>query len=353
MLSSPWRGHEQRAGRLAEAAAAYRKIVALRPDIAEAYNSLGNVLVGQGQLDEAAAQYRASGGSQAHALSDLQQSGQHPARAGQARPGRGALSASARRQARLCRRRTSTWATSCGSKANSTRPWHAISKRSPCDPILPSPTTTWAACSTAGQARRSGGPIRARAGSPARSCRGTPQPGQRPPGAGQARPGPGTLSSKRSLSGPTCRGLQQPRQRTRRTGQARRSRGPVRAHALALKPGLFHAHVNLGRSSRSRASSIRPRHVSASDRSRAGPGPSRPTSAMPANQPVPTTRWGRTSQRCPRMRSLPGHHSLGCIFRSSIASPTQAAASFAVRDCSGPGPCRSATCPGQCADGAR
>jgi tetratricopeptide (TPR) repeat protein len=47
----------QRAGRFAEAAAAYRKIVALRPDIAEAYNSLGNMLVSQGQLDEAAAQY--------------------------------------------------------------------------------------------------------------------------------------------------------------------------------------------------------------------------------------------------------------------------------------------------------
>jgi tetratricopeptide (TPR) repeat protein len=48
---------EQNAGRLAEAAAAYRKIVLLRPDIAEAYNNLGNVLVGQGRLDEAAAQF--------------------------------------------------------------------------------------------------------------------------------------------------------------------------------------------------------------------------------------------------------------------------------------------------------
>jgi len=47
----------QSAGRLAEAAAAYRRIVLLRPDIAEAYNNLGNVLVDQGQLDEAAAQY--------------------------------------------------------------------------------------------------------------------------------------------------------------------------------------------------------------------------------------------------------------------------------------------------------
>ncbi|HEX4144616.1 MAG TPA: tetratricopeptide repeat protein [Pirellulales bacterium] len=49
---------EQRAGRFAEAAATYRKIVALRPDVAEAYNSLGNMLASQGKLDEAAAQYQ-------------------------------------------------------------------------------------------------------------------------------------------------------------------------------------------------------------------------------------------------------------------------------------------------------
>ena len=84
---------EHSAGRLAEAAAAYRKILVLRPDIAEAYNNLGNVLKDQGQLDEAAAQYR-----RAVALKpDLFQ-------------------------------RTTTWATSCASKASLTRPWHGMSK---------------------------------------------------------------------------------------------------------------------------------------------------------------------------------------------------------------------------------
>jgi tetratricopeptide (TPR) repeat protein len=48
---------EHRAGRLAEAAAAYCQIVALRPDIAEAHNNLGVVLRGQGQLDEAVARF--------------------------------------------------------------------------------------------------------------------------------------------------------------------------------------------------------------------------------------------------------------------------------------------------------
>ena len=48
---------EHRAGRLAEAAGAYRQIIALRPDNAEMHNYLGNVLLVQGQLDEAAAQY--------------------------------------------------------------------------------------------------------------------------------------------------------------------------------------------------------------------------------------------------------------------------------------------------------
>jgi tetratricopeptide (TPR) repeat protein len=48
---------ERSAGRLAEAAAACRKILALRPGLAEAYNNLGNALEHQGKLDEAAAQY--------------------------------------------------------------------------------------------------------------------------------------------------------------------------------------------------------------------------------------------------------------------------------------------------------
>ncbi|HEY1784248.1 MAG TPA: tetratricopeptide repeat protein [Pirellulales bacterium] len=49
---------QQSAGRLAEAAAAYRQIVLLRPDIAEAHNNLGNVLTAQRQLDEAASHYQ-------------------------------------------------------------------------------------------------------------------------------------------------------------------------------------------------------------------------------------------------------------------------------------------------------
>jgi tetratricopeptide (TPR) repeat protein len=48
---------EYRAGRLAEAVEALHKVVALRPDIAGAYNYLGHLLLKQGKLDEAAAQY--------------------------------------------------------------------------------------------------------------------------------------------------------------------------------------------------------------------------------------------------------------------------------------------------------
>jgi tetratricopeptide (TPR) repeat protein len=48
---------EQNAGRLAEAAEAYRKILALRPESAEAHNNLGNVLVAQSKFDDAAAHY--------------------------------------------------------------------------------------------------------------------------------------------------------------------------------------------------------------------------------------------------------------------------------------------------------
>jgi Tfp pilus assembly protein PilF len=48
---------EHYAGRLAEAAAAYRKILALRPDIAEVHNNLGNVLWQQGDLVQALARF--------------------------------------------------------------------------------------------------------------------------------------------------------------------------------------------------------------------------------------------------------------------------------------------------------
>ncbi len=44
---------EHRAGRLAEAAVAWRKILAMRPDVADAHNNLGIVLAQQGQLSEA------------------------------------------------------------------------------------------------------------------------------------------------------------------------------------------------------------------------------------------------------------------------------------------------------------
>ena len=43
-----------RAGRLAEAAEAYRKILAIRPDVAEVHNDLGIALAIQGKTDEAA-----------------------------------------------------------------------------------------------------------------------------------------------------------------------------------------------------------------------------------------------------------------------------------------------------------
>ena len=53
----PGRARTSRQGRLAEAVAAYRQILAGWPDIAEAYNNLGNVLLEQGKFGEAAAQY--------------------------------------------------------------------------------------------------------------------------------------------------------------------------------------------------------------------------------------------------------------------------------------------------------
>ncbi len=49
---------EHRAGRLAAAAEAYRRILRLQPSLAEAHNNLGNVLKDQGRLGDALAHYQ-------------------------------------------------------------------------------------------------------------------------------------------------------------------------------------------------------------------------------------------------------------------------------------------------------
>ena len=45
-------------GKLNEAEASYRQVIALKPDYAEAYNNLGTTLKELGRLDEAEASYR-------------------------------------------------------------------------------------------------------------------------------------------------------------------------------------------------------------------------------------------------------------------------------------------------------
>ena len=49
---------EHRAGRSAEAAAAYRQILALRPDLAEVHSNLGTLLWHAQQADEAVAEFQ-------------------------------------------------------------------------------------------------------------------------------------------------------------------------------------------------------------------------------------------------------------------------------------------------------
>ncbi len=45
-------------GKVDEAEASYRKLIALKTDYAGAHNNLGNILQGLGRLDEAEASYR-------------------------------------------------------------------------------------------------------------------------------------------------------------------------------------------------------------------------------------------------------------------------------------------------------
>ena len=49
---------QRRAGRFAQAEAAYRQLLALRPNAAEARGELGNLLRRRGRLDEAASEYQ-------------------------------------------------------------------------------------------------------------------------------------------------------------------------------------------------------------------------------------------------------------------------------------------------------
>ena len=48
----------QELGRLDEAEASYRKAIALKPEYDEAYNNLGNTLKGLGRIDDAEASFR-------------------------------------------------------------------------------------------------------------------------------------------------------------------------------------------------------------------------------------------------------------------------------------------------------
>ena len=114
---------EHRAGRLGEAASAYRQILTVRPDVAEMHNNLGNVLSDQGKVDEAmteyeraaalkpslfqghtnlgrilwkqgkldqaAARYQQASRDQAGYCRDARQPGPHPLGAAKTRPGRG------------------------------------------------------------------------------------------------------------------------------------------------------------------------------------------------------------------------------------------------------------------------
>ena len=195
---------EQCAGRLAEADAAYRKILALRPDIAEAHNNLGIILWQQGKLDEAVATVRASGRSGARFCRSAQQPGQRAA---------GNRASSTRRRARyeqaLALR--PDYAEAHNNLGNILREQgkldqavarYRASARSPTR-LRRSAQQPGQRAAGAGQARRGGGTFRASAGSQAGLCRGAQQPGQHPLAAGQARPGRGTVSSKRSLCGRT------------------------------------------------------------------------------------------------------------------------------------------------------
>ncbi len=196
---------EHRAGRLAEATAAYRRLLAIRPDLAEAHNNLGlvlwrqaeraqavasflralalrpdladahnnlgNALLAEGRLDEAAARYQ-----QVIAL-----------RPGQAEA-YNSLGNILRRQGRLVE-----------AAAHSSEPW-------PSSPTLPGLPTTWATCFA-----RSNGSTKRRCATA--SPGGRSKTGRRPPQPGHRPVAPGQTGRGRRLLPPGAGSAAQPCQR--------------------------------------------------------------------------------------------------------------------------------------------
>ena len=83
-------------GRLDEAAQRYQRALALKPDLAGAHNNLGIVLAAQGQFEEASRRFQLGAGAQAGLHRRLQQSGARVHGAGAAGQRAGGVAARAR-----------------------------------------------------------------------------------------------------------------------------------------------------------------------------------------------------------------------------------------------------------------
>ena len=182
---------EHRAGRLAEAAAAYRKILALRPDIAEVHNNLGNVLLARASSTKRRPNTSERLALKPEPLPGAQQPGQHPPAAGQARPGRGTVSASASLCGPIWPRPHNNLGNVLWTRASSTKRRLALANAAAIG--SPSARQLWAVCQSQQPGRSS--VLRASSGSGS-TCRGHNLARL----DRQARPG---LALQRSLSGPT------------------------------------------------------------------------------------------------------------------------------------------------------
>ena len=156
-------------GRLTEAAGTFRTILAAHPDLPEAHYALGNVLVGQGKPNDAAALFRKPSLCVRSSRS-AQCPGSCPATSGESRRGRRTFRTGGGADSRLCRgqhlgggsRRARPARPGSGAVRASDRfvaPFHRGLQQSRSRP-----------CRT-GPARASGGPARANRGPEPHSCR--------------------------------------------------------------------------------------------------------------------------------------------------------------------------------------
>ena len=236
---------EHQAGRLAEAAAACRKILALRPDLAEPHNNLGVILAQQGDLGQAATWFEKAVNLRPGYVEAHKNLGNALFEPGPARRGRRQFSASARPAAGSRRSASQFGRHSLESRKDRPGPKVFRAGAGPGTELCRGSQQSGQRLLETEQTRAGGRSLPPGDRSETRSRRSAQRP-RRLAGPGRpARPGPGPFRTSRCFAAKLRRGAQQPRQRILEPEQARAGGRAISASSGACADHA-EAHNNLG-----------------------------------------------------------------------------------------------------------